>query len=104
MYRNWRKGKDFALMHVLSKLENCPKLEKTQLTLNDNMDVNVELGPVPPSPASVGRPVCNKKAKAERNGTASSTAMGSSIDMLIAKVVSSSKDRDDERDDKNNRR
>jgi hypothetical protein len=58
-------------------------------------------GPAPPSAASVGRPINNTKAKAEGNGTASPTAMGASIDMLIAEVVSNWKDRDDERDEKN---
>jgi predicted nucleic acid-binding Zn ribbon protein len=87
MYRKWSKGKEFPRMHVLTKLEKCPKWEKTRLT----EVIDVEEGGGAPSVGSVGCPIGNKKAKAKRNGdgTAPWATMGASIDMLIAEVVSS---------------
>lgn len=64
MYRKWSKGKEFPRMHVLTKLEKCPKWEKTRLT----EVIDVEEGGGAPSVGSVGCPIGNKKAKAKRNG------------------------------------
>jgi hypothetical protein len=103
LYKEWSKGKHFSLMHIFTKLETCPKWEKTCYNLGNGknvIDIDGE-EPTPSSSDSVGRPIGNKKAKAQRNGAAS---MEPSLDMMIAEVVASTKVRDEERDDKSDAR
>jgi cell fate regulator YaaT (PSP1 superfamily) len=48
---------------------------------------------------SIGRPIGQKKAKAQRN--VSTSGVDASVDTMIAEVVKCTKERDEERDDKN---
>jgi hypothetical protein len=94
LYREWSKGKDFFQINIFTKLESCPKWENTLYNLSDTkVIIYIDWdGPTPSSGASVGRPIEHKKAKAQRNGAASSSAMEASLNSMIAEVVASTKE------------
>ncbi|KAK1631210.1 hypothetical protein QYE76_005525 [Lolium multiflorum] len=63
MYKHQHEDKDLPFMHCFNKLQGCKKWDDVRHTLNKNG----KDGPVDPAGTSTGRPIGNKKAKAERN-------------------------------------
>jgi hypothetical protein len=79
MYKHQNEDKDFPFMHCYNKLQGCKKWDDLLSTLlKDGED-----GPVDPAGASTGRPIGNKKAKADRNAAPVLAAMDASIEKMI---------------------
>ena len=89
MYKSQNGGKDFTFMHCFKKLEGCKKWDAIRLTLNK--DCVGEDGPVTAATASVGRPIGNKKAKAERNAVPGLAAMDASFDKMMSSFSTENK-------------
>ena len=71
MYKAADEDKSFTMMHCFKKLQGCKKWDKVRADLNNGRG---EDGPMPASNASVGRPIGNKKAKAEKAGEAAAVS------------------------------
>jgi hypothetical protein len=84
-YKHEEKSKDFTFMHCFKNLEGCKKWDNVRLTLNDKKDV--ESGPVTAASALMGRPIGNKKAKAERSGAPALAAIDTSIEKMVSSVA-----------------
>ena len=69
-------------MHCFKKLEGCKKWDAVRFTLNK--DGAGEDGPVEAAAASTGRPIGNKKAKAERNAAPGLAAMDASFENMMS--------------------
>jgi hypothetical protein len=79
MYKHQHENKDFLFMHCFNKLQGCKKWDDLLHTLlKDGED-----GPIDLAGASTGRPIGNKKAKAERNAAPVLAAMDASIEKMI---------------------
>ncbi|KAK1618628.1 hypothetical protein QYE76_024145 [Lolium multiflorum] len=79
VYKVKNKDKDFIFMHCFNKIQGCKKWDDLRHTLHKD---GVE-GPVDPAGASTGRPIGNKKAKAERNAAPVLAAMDASLEKMI---------------------
>ena len=80
MYKHQHEDKDFPFMHCYNKLQGCKKWDDLLHTLmKDGED-----GPIDPAGASTGRPIGNKKAKAERNAAPALAAMDASLEKMIS--------------------
>ncbi|KAK1678997.1 hypothetical protein QYE76_039845 [Lolium multiflorum] len=82
MYKHRNGDKDFPFTRCFKKLEGCKKWEAVCLTLNDKNHVR-EDGPIAAAPASAGRPIGNKKVKAERNAAPTLAAIDASIEKMM---------------------
>jgi hypothetical protein len=91
LYKTENEDKDFTLMHCFKKLEGCKKWDRVRRTLNDGKTGGEE-GPLPFLAASVGRPIGNKKAKAERNAGSSIAEIDVSINMFVDSMNANTKE------------
>ena len=92
MYKADNKDKDFTMMHFFKKLQGCKKWDKVWFYLNNGWG---EDGPPPPSNASAGRPIGNKKAKSEIAGEAVAAGRDASIEKMINTFTADNKERDE---------
>ena len=77
-------------MHCFKKLEGCKKWDALRLTLNK--EGVGEDGPVTAAAASTGRPIGNKKAKAERNAVPALAVMDASFENMISSFSAENKE------------
>ena len=90
MFKDQNQGKDFVFMHCFKKLQGCKKWDDIRLTLNkDNLGGD---GPVTPAAASNGRPIGNKKAKAERNAAPGLAAVDASFEKMMSSFSAENKE------------
>ena len=92
MYKADNRNKDFSMMHCFKKLQGCKKWDKVRDDLKNDRG---EDGPTPASNASAGRPIGNKKAKAEKYGEAAAAGRDASIEKMMNTFIADNKERDE---------
>ncbi|KAK1628194.1 hypothetical protein QYE76_002509 [Lolium multiflorum] len=80
MYNNQNEDKDFSFMHCFNNLQSC----KNWYAIHHTLNKDGEDGSVDPAGASTGRPIGNKKAKAENNAAPALAAMDASLEKKIS--------------------
>ena len=91
-YRNDNDGLEFKFIHVFSRIEMCDKWTdvRTDLGKNGTYDPNA-----PPPAASEGRPIGNKKAKAERAKEPMVERLHTAVEKCIADAAATAAKKDE---------
>ncbi len=90
-YREDNDDVEFKFVHVFARIETCDKWKEVRTAL---AKANVPFDPNDaPTPAAVGRPIGNKKAKAARDSAPSTLKSASSAGEIPRPMPSSSRPR-----------